>query len=145
MLKSGQEIVVQVVKDPLKSKGARLSMNVSIAGRYLVYAPQGSGVGVSRRLSESERDRLRRMVDRTYKGPGGLIVRTAAHGAKKSDFVREIGYLHKLNEVLSGGPSRPRPRGWSSRRLTSRSASSATSSSATSKRRSSTPRSSSNG
>jgi ribonuclease G len=100
MIKSGQEILVQVVKDPLKSKGARLSMNLSIAGRYLVYAPQGSGVGVSRRLSESERDRLRKMVDRTYKGPGGLIVRTAAHGAKKSDFVREIGYLHKLYEVL---------------------------------------------
>jgi ribonuclease G len=100
MLKSGQEILVQVVKDPLKSKGARLSMNLSIAGRYLVYAPQGGGVGISRRLSESERDRLRKMVDRTYKGPGGLIVRTAAHGAKKSDFVREIGYLHKLYEVL---------------------------------------------
>ncbi len=100
LIKSGQEIVVQVVKDPLKTKGARLSMNVSIAGRYLVFAPQGSGVGVSRRLSESERDRLRKMVDRTYKGPGGLIVRTAAHGAKKSDFVREIGYLHKLNDVL---------------------------------------------
>jgi ribonuclease G len=89
-----------VVKDPLKSKGARLSMNVSIAGRYLVFAPQGSGVGVSRRLSDSERDRLRKMVDRTYNGPGGLIVRTAAHGAKKSDFVREIGYLQRLNEVL---------------------------------------------
>jgi ribonuclease G len=100
LLKSGQEIVVQVVKDPLKSKGARLSMNVSIAGRYLVYAPQGGGVGVSRRLSDSERDRLRKMVDRTYKGPGGLIVRTAAHGAKKADFVREIGYLQKLNDVL---------------------------------------------
>jgi len=101
MIKPGQEIVVQVVKDPLKSKGARLSMNVSIAGRYLVYAPQGSGVGVSRRLTESERDRLRKMVDRTYKkGPGGLIVRTAAHGAKKADFVREIAYLHKLGEVL---------------------------------------------
>ena len=100
LIKSGQEIMVQVVKDPLKSKGARLSMNVSIAGRYLVYAPQGSGVGVSRRLTESERDRLRKMVDRTYKGPGGLIVRTAAHGAKKADFVREVGYLHKLNEVL---------------------------------------------
>jgi ribonuclease G len=100
MIKPGQEILVQVVKDPLKSKGARLSMNLSIAGRYLVYAPQGGGVGVSRRLSESERDRLRKMVDRTYKGPGGLIVRTAAHGAKKSDFVREIGYLHKLYEVL---------------------------------------------
>ncbi len=100
LIKPGQEIVVQVVKDPLKTKGARLSMNVSIAGRYLVYAPQGSGVGVSRRLSDSERDRLRKMVDRTYKGPGGLIVRTAAHGAKKSDFVREVGYLHKLNDVL---------------------------------------------
>jgi ribonuclease G len=100
LIKPGQEIVVQVVKDPLKTKGARLSMNVSIAGRYLVYAAQGSGVGVSRRLSDSERDRLRKMVDRTYKGPGGLIVRTAAHGAKKADFVREIGYLHKLNEVL---------------------------------------------
>src|SRR4051794_24816752 len=101
LIKPGQEIVVQVVKDPLKSKGARLSMNVSIAGRYLVYAPQGSGVGVSRRLGDSERDRLRKMVDRTYKGPGGLIVRTAAHGAKKADFVREVGYLHKLNDVLA--------------------------------------------
>jgi ribonuclease G len=100
LIKSGQEILVQVVKDPLKSKGARLSMNVSIAGRYLVYAPQGSGVGVSRRLSTSERDRLRKMVDRSYKGPGGLIVRTAAHGAKKSDFEREVGYLHKLYDVL---------------------------------------------
>jgi len=100
LIKPGQEILVQVVKDPLKTKGARLSMNVSIAGRYLVFAPTGSGVGVSRRLSDSERDRLRKMVDRTYKGPGGLIVRTAAHGAKKSDFVREIAYLQKLNQVL---------------------------------------------
>jgi len=100
LIKPGQEILVQVVKDPLKTKGARLSMNVSIAGRYLVFAPSGSGVGVSRRLAEKERDRLRKMVDRTYKGPGGLIVRTAAHGAKKADFVREIKYLQKLNEVL---------------------------------------------
>ncbi len=100
LIKSGDEILVQVVKDPLKSKGARLSMNLSIAGRYLVYAPQGSGVGVSRRLSTKERDRLRKMVDRTYKGPGGLIVRTAAHGAKKTDFVREVGYLHRLYDVL---------------------------------------------
>jgi ribonuclease G len=100
LIKPGQEILVAVVKDPLKTKGARLSMNLSIAGRYLVYAPHGSGVGVSRRLADKERDRLRKMVDRTYKGPGGLIVRTAAHGAKKADFVREIGYLQKLNEVL---------------------------------------------
>src|SRR6201999_4007946 len=100
LIKPGQEIPAQEVKDPLKTKGARLSMNVSIAGRYLVYAPHGSGVGVSRRLADKERDRLRKMVDRTYKGPGGLIVRPAAHGAKKPDFVREISYLQKLNEVL---------------------------------------------
>src|ERR1700709_2112098 len=100
LIKPGQEILVQVVKDPLKTKGARLSMNLSIAGRYLVYSPQGSGTGVSRRLADKERDRLRKMVERLYKGPGGLIVRTAAHGAKKPDFVREISYLQKLNEVL---------------------------------------------
>ena len=100
LIKPKQEILVQVIKDPIKSKGARLSMNVTIAGRYLVYAPHGTGVGVSRRLADKERERLRRMVSRTYDGPGGLIVRTAAHGAKKTDFVREIAYLHRLNDVL---------------------------------------------
>src|SRR3954452_24993801 len=60
LLKPGQEIVVQVVKDPLKTKGARLSMEITIAGRYMVYAPTGEGVGVSRRLEDKERDRLRR-------------------------------------------------------------------------------------
>src|SRR6201981_415884 len=60
LLRPGQEIVVQVVKDPLKTKGARLSMEVTIAGRYMVYAPTGEGVGVSRRLEDRERARLRR-------------------------------------------------------------------------------------
>src|SRR3954447_3571304 len=55
LLKPGQEIVVQVVKDPLKTKGARLSMELTIAGRYMVYAPTGEGVGVSRRLEDKER------------------------------------------------------------------------------------------
>src|ERR1700761_2933064 len=81
-------------------QGARRPMNVSSAARDLVFAPHGSGVGVSRRLADKERDRRRKMVARTSKGPGGLIVRTAAHGAKKTDFVREISYLQKLNEVL---------------------------------------------
>ncbi len=100
LIKPGQELVVQVVKDPLKTKGARLSMQLSIAGRYLVYMPQGSGVGVSRRLPESERERVRKMIERMFDGEGGLIVRTAAHGAKKPDFAREVDYLHRLNEVL---------------------------------------------
>ena len=100
LIKPKQEILVQVIKDPIKSKGARLSMNVTIAGRYLVYAPSGTGVGVSRRLVDKERERLRRMVSRSYDGPGGLIVRTAAHGAKKADFTREVSYLHRLSDVL---------------------------------------------
>ncbi len=100
LLKPGQEIVVQVVKDPLKSKGARLSMELTIAGRYMVYAPTGEGVGVSRRLEDKERERLRRQTAKLDLGGGGAIIRTAAHGAKREDFERELLYLHKLHEVL---------------------------------------------
>jgi ribonuclease G len=100
LLAPGQEIVVQVVKDPLKSKGARLSMELTIAGRYMVYAPSGEGVGVSRRLEDRERERLRRQTAGLKLDAGGVIVRTAAHGAKREDFERELKYLHKLHEVL---------------------------------------------
>jgi ribonuclease G len=100
LLKPGQEILVQVVKDPLKTKGPRLSMQLSIAGRYLVYVPQGEGVGVSRRLDDKERDRLRRAAGKADLGEGGAIVRTAAQGATREDFEREIKYLHKLYDVL---------------------------------------------
>jgi ribonuclease G len=100
LLKPGQEIVVQVVKDPLKTKGARLSMEVTIAGRYMVYAPTGEGIGVSRRLEDKERERLRRQTSNLTLDGGGVIVRTAAHGAKRADFERELKYLHKLHEVL---------------------------------------------
>jgi ribonuclease G len=100
LLKPGQEILVQAIKDPLKTKGPRLSMQLSIAGRYLVYVPQGEGVGVSRRLDDKERDRLRRAAGKADLGDGGVIVRTAAQGATKEDFEREIKYLHKLHDVL---------------------------------------------
>jgi ribonuclease G len=100
LLKPGQEVLVQAVKDPLKTKGPRLSMQLSIAGRYLVYVPQGEGVGVSRRLDDKERDRLRRAVGKVDLGTGGAIVRTAAQGATREDFEREIKYLHKLYDVL---------------------------------------------
>jgi ribonuclease G len=100
LLQPGQEIVVQVVKDPLKTKGARLSMEVTIAGRYMVYAPTGEGVGVSRRLEDKERERLRRQTAKLEIGQGGVIIRTAAHGAQRADFERELLYLHKLHEVL---------------------------------------------
>ncbi|MEA2470274.1 MAG: ribonuclease, partial [Thermoleophilaceae bacterium] len=100
LLKPGQEIIVQVMKDPLKTKGARLSMQLSIAGRYLVYVPQGEGVGVSRRLGDKERDRLRKEAKGLDLEGGGAIIRTAASGAKREDFEREIKYLFKLYEIL---------------------------------------------
>ncbi|HEV2997946.1 MAG TPA: Rne/Rng family ribonuclease, partial [Solirubrobacteraceae bacterium] len=100
LLKPGQEVVVQVVKDPLKTKGARLSMDLTIAGRYMVYTPTGEGIGVSRRLEDRERERLRKQTAKLDLGGGGAIVRTAAHGAQRADFERELLYLHKLHEVL---------------------------------------------
>ncbi|MEJ7893495.1 MAG: Rne/Rng family ribonuclease [Solirubrobacteraceae bacterium] len=100
LLKPGQEVVCQVVKDPLKTKGARLSMELTIAGRYMVYAPTGEGVGVSRRLDDKERQRLRKESTKLDLGGGGAIIRTAAHGAKRDDFERELQYLFKLDEVV---------------------------------------------
>jgi ribonuclease G len=100
LLKPGQEIVVQVVKDPLKTKGARLSMDLTIAGRYMVYAPYGEGIGVSRRLDERERDRLRKEAAKLDLKGAGAIIRTAAQGAKRADLERELQYLFKLNDVL---------------------------------------------
>jgi ribonuclease G len=100
LLKPGQEVVVQVVKDPLKTKGARLSMELTIAGRYMVYAPTGEGIGVSRRLDDAERARLRAQAKGLDLSGGGAIIRTAAHGATRGDLERELAYLFKLNEVL---------------------------------------------
>src|SRR5213592_4358038 len=93
LLKPRQEVLVQVVKDPLKTKGARLSMQLSIAGRYLVYMPLGAGVGASRRLPDAERDRQRKLLQKLHAEPGGVIVRTAAEGASKEDFERDLAYL----------------------------------------------------
>jgi len=100
LLKPGQEVVVQVIKDPLKTKGARLSMELTIAGRYMVYTPTGEGVGVSRRLEDAERNRLRKEAAKLDLQGAGAIIRTAAHGAKRADFDRELLYLEKLHEVL---------------------------------------------
>ena len=100
LLGPGQEIVVQVVKDPLKTKGARLSMDLTIAGRYMVLAPFGEGVGVSRRLEDKERERLRKQAAKLDLSGAGAIIRTAAQGATRADLERELLYLFKLNEVL---------------------------------------------
>ncbi len=100
ILKKDQEIVVQAVKDPLKTKGPRLSMQLAIPGRYMVYLPQGEGVGVSRRLPDKERQRLRQIASNLQIDVGGAIVRTAAHGAKMSELQREVGFLFRLQDIL---------------------------------------------
>src|SRR5256885_4204518 len=92
LLKQGQEILVQVVKEPLGTKGARLTSHVTMAGRFLVFMPTVDHVGVSRKLeSRDERSRLRGIVRefRDQRGfTGGVIIRTAASGRPKEDIVR---------------------------------------------------------
>ena len=100
LLKPGQEVVVQVVKDPLKTKGARLSMELTIAGRYMVYAPTGEGIGVSKRLEDKERERLRKAVKGSTSAAAARSCAPPRQGAKRADFERELQYLFKLHEVL---------------------------------------------
>ena len=96
LLARGQEILVQAVKDPMKSKGARLTTEISLPGRFVVYVPQGEGIGVSRRLDDDERQRLKEIL-RSFDLPkGGLIVRTAAEGASAEDVERDVRFLEKL-------------------------------------------------
>lgn len=90
VLKSGQPILVQVTKDPMRSKGARLTALVSIAGRHLVLVPNARSVGVSRRLPEGERERLREAAQELRPEDHGLIVRTAAEGAQEADLRRDL-------------------------------------------------------
>ena len=96
VLKPGQDVVVQVMKDPMGSKGARLTMHISLAGRYVVYVPGGSGVGVSRRLSQDERDRLRDLCKELRVKNAGLIVRTAAEGEGLEEVRRDVRVLSRL-------------------------------------------------
>ena len=93
VLKSGQPILVQVTKDPMRSKGARLTALVSVAGRHLVLVPNASSIGVSRRLPDGERERLRDAAQKLRPKEHGLIVRTAAEGAQMPDLERDLERL----------------------------------------------------
>ncbi len=95
VLEPGQPILVQVTKDPMRSKGARLSALVSLAGRHLVLVPGAASIGVSRRLGERERERLRDIVSGLRPDGHGLIVRTAAEGAGRTDLERDLARLLK--------------------------------------------------
>jgi ribonuclease G len=97
MLRKGQEVLVQVSKEPLGTKGARVTSFVSIPGRYIVYMPQARHVGVSRRIhDDAERDRLRAIVKDLPPPAGGFIVRTVAEGKGEEDLVADIHFLSRL-------------------------------------------------
>jgi ribonuclease G len=96
LIKRGQTILVQAVKDPMKSKGARLTTELSLPGRFLVYVPNGEGYGVSRRVDEDERTRLKGIVKELDPKGGGIIVRTAAEGASAEDIERDLVFLQRL-------------------------------------------------
>jgi ribonuclease G len=101
ILSEGQEIMVQVAKEPIGTKGARITSHVAIAGRHLVLTPSGSRVGVSRRIdSDRERRRLREIVER-LRPPGlGFIIRTAGEGAREADLEADISYLASVWEAI---------------------------------------------
>ncbi len=96
LLSRGQEVLVQAVKDPMKSKGARLTTEISLPGRFVVYVPSGEGLGVSRRLEDDERTRLRDILKALDVKKGGVIIRTAAEGASAEDIERDLVFLQRL-------------------------------------------------
>ena len=100
LLKQGQEVLVQVVKEPLGTKGARITSHVSMPGRFLVFLPTVDHIGISRKIaSREERSRLRRIV-REFKSEhnfsGGVIVRTAAGGRSEEDILGDLSYFHQV-------------------------------------------------
>jgi len=90
VLKTGQPVLVQVTKDPIGQKGARLTSQVSLPGRYLVYVPSGEMSGISRRLSDEERSRLKNILKDFVPGEAGVIVRTAAEGASQEELEHDV-------------------------------------------------------
>jgi len=96
LISRGQTIMVQAVKDPMKTKGARLTTEISLPGRFVVYQPNGDGYGVSRRLDDDERVRLKDVLKGLDLKGGGVIVRTAAEGALAEDIERDLLFLQKL-------------------------------------------------
>ncbi|MGH2685726.1 MAG: Rne/Rng family ribonuclease [Actinomycetota bacterium] len=109
VLKPGQSVMVQVTKDPLRGKGARLTAQISIPGRYLVLVPDGGAAGISRRLPDSERERLRKVMKKVRPAEGaGVIVRTAAEAVSEEDLAADLGRLSKEWEAIQKAAKRGR-------------------------------------
>jgi len=112
LLKEGQELVVQIAKEPLGQKGARITSHIALPGRFVVYMPTVDHIGVSRKVaSDEERHRLRRILQTHRAGmPGGFIVRTAGEGRSEHDIAQDMKFLHSLwLDIRQKAESRPAP------------------------------------
>jgi ribonuclease E len=110
LLRNGQSVVVQVTKNPIGTKGARLTQEVSLAGRFVVMIPNQPGTyGISKRLSDDERKRLRKILDEIRPAENGLIVRTAADGASADELARDLKRLSAQWEDISKRAAKNRP------------------------------------
>ncbi|MFT4186918.1 MAG: Rne/Rng family ribonuclease [Micrococcaceae bacterium] len=99
-LKPGDPVLVQVTKDPVNHKGARLTSQISLPGRYLVYVPQGSMTGISRKLPDEERSRLKKILKENLPESAGVIVRTAAEGISEEELTHDINRLRTQWEQI---------------------------------------------
>ena len=114
-LSSGDAVLIQVTKDPIGHKGARLTSQVTLAGRYLVLVPGGTMTGISRKLPDTERSRLKKILKRIVPDDAGVIVRTAAEGADEEQLVADVERLvkqwqsidKKSKRILSGSGKAP--------------------------------------
>ncbi|WP_320066614.1 Rne/Rng family ribonuclease [Micromonospora sp. RTGN7] len=107
-LRSGDPVLVQVTKDPIGHKGARLTSHIALSGRHLVYVPNGNASGISRKLPDNERKRLRDVLKKLIPDGAGVIVRTAAEGANEDELARDVKRLQAQwediqDKVASGG------------------------------------------
>jgi ribonuclease E len=110
LLRNGQSVTVQVTKNPIGTKGARLTQEVSLAGRFVVMIPNQPGTyGISKRLSDDERKRLRKILDEIRPAENGLIVRTAADGASADELARDLRRLSAQWDEISKTAARNKP------------------------------------
>ena len=112
LLREGQEILVQIAKEPIGTKGPRITAHISLPGRYLVYMPTISHIGVSRKIEdESERERLKNIMEKIKKGTGGYIVRTAAEGMDEEALKQDVELLQKIwKEIIQKTETSRAPR-----------------------------------
>ncbi len=100
-LHSGDSVLVQVSKDPVGQKGARLTTQISLPGRFLVYVPGGGSTGISRKLADTERKRLKEILKRIVPAEAGVIIRTASEGVSEEELARDVARLQAQWEVIS--------------------------------------------